>query len=102
MSEHQNYTYGRLVRKLSLQRDPSRLPLTELQFNLERVGGDEPFAGINVNVESNAKGAVNCDLFCNVTDTGKQFEIDCDFNTDLYDRMTVERWLGTDDLRRPP
>jgi glutamate-1-semialdehyde aminotransferase/acyl carrier protein len=32
--EHQNYTYGRLVRKLQIPRDPSRLPLTEAQFNL--------------------------------------------------------------------
>ncbi|MGH9453299.1 MAG: aminotransferase class III-fold pyridoxal phosphate-dependent enzyme, partial [Terriglobia bacterium] len=32
--DHQNYTYGRLVRKLALRRDPSRLPLTEVQFNL--------------------------------------------------------------------
>src|ERR1019366_8429922 len=30
--EHQNYTYGRLVRKLQIPRDPSRLPLTEVQF----------------------------------------------------------------------
>jgi hypothetical protein len=35
--ERQSYTYGTLVRRLNIQRDPSRLPLTEVQFNLERV-----------------------------------------------------------------
>jgi len=36
--EHQDYTYGTLVRKLGIKRDSRRLPLTEIQFNLERVG----------------------------------------------------------------
>ena len=36
--EHQDYTYGTLIRKLALPRDSSRLPLIEAQFNLERVG----------------------------------------------------------------
>ena len=35
--EHQDYTFGTLVRKLSLPRDTGRLPLAEIQFNLERV-----------------------------------------------------------------
>ncbi len=35
--EHQNYTFGTLVRKLALPRVAGRLPLTEIQFNLERL-----------------------------------------------------------------
>src|SRR5208337_1375599 len=31
--DHQNYTYGQLVRKLPIQRDPGRLPVMEVQFN---------------------------------------------------------------------
>ena len=49
--EHQNYTYGRLVRKLAMQRDPSRLPLIEVQFNLERIGDNLRFDGLEMKVE---------------------------------------------------
>ena len=54
--DHQNYTYGRLVRKLNLQRDPGRLPLTEIQFNLERVGEGVRFDGIEAGNRSQSKG----------------------------------------------
>ena len=57
--DHQDYTYGTLVQRLGFPRDPSRLPLTELQFNLEQVGGDAKFAGLECRVEANAKAAVN-------------------------------------------
>ena len=35
--EHQDYTLGTIVRKLAPPREVNRLPLTELQFNLERL-----------------------------------------------------------------
>jgi amino acid adenylation domain-containing protein len=92
--EHQNYTYGRLVRKLGLRRDPSRLPLTEVQFNLERVGAGSRFAGLEVDVDPNPKSFVNFDLFLNVVETDDGLVLDCDYNSDLFDRETIQRWLG--------
>jgi hypothetical protein len=35
--EHQDTTFGTLVRKLALPREAGRLPLAEIQFNLERL-----------------------------------------------------------------
>ena len=35
--EHQGTTLGTIVRKLAPRREINRLPLTELQFNLERL-----------------------------------------------------------------
>ena len=92
--DHQNYTYGRLVRKLSIRRDPSRLPLLEVQFNLERVGGRMDFAGLKTEVDPNAKAFVNHDLFLNVIESDQGLTLDCDYNTRLLDAGTVDRWLG--------
>src|SRR5258707_6531396 len=78
--EHQNYTYGRLVRKLALQRDPSRLPLTEIQFNLERVGDDLTFEGLKVDVDPNPKSFVNFDIFLNIVESKNGLTLDCDYN----------------------
>ncbi|MHB8392797.1 MAG: condensation domain-containing protein, partial [Acidobacteriaceae bacterium] len=92
--DHQNYTYGRLLRKLPIKRDPSRLPLTEIQFNLERVGSGTNFAGLGVTIEPNAKSFVNQDLFLNVIESSDGLMLDCDYNTGLFDYATIERWLG--------
>ncbi len=92
--EHQNYTYGRLVRKLSIPRDPSRLPLTEVQFNLERVGDGLEFDGLQVEVDPNPKSFVNFDIFLNIVESKDGLALDCDYNTGLFDEDTIARWLG--------
>ena len=92
--DHQNYTYGRLVRKLALQRDPSRLPLMEIQFNLERVGDDLSFDELKVDVDPNPKSFVNFDIFLNIVESKNGLTLDCDYNTGLFDETTIGRWLG--------
>jgi len=92
--DHQNYTYGRLVRKLNLQRDPGRLPLTEIQFNLERVGEGIHFDGIETEIDPNPKAFVNFDIFLNVVETKDGLVLDCDYNTGLYKESTIARWLN--------
>jgi amino acid adenylation domain-containing protein len=91
--EHQNYTYGRLVRKLALRRDPSRLPITEIQFNLERVGGALGFDGLEAEVDPNPKSFVNFDIFLNIMESKDGLTLDCDYNTGLFDERTIGRWL---------
>jgi amino acid adenylation domain-containing protein len=92
--DHQDFTYGTLVQRLDIKRDPSRLPLTELQFNLEQVGGGATFAALTSAVEANAKGAVNSDLFLNIVERKDGLGLECDYNTDLYDAATIEAWLA--------
>src|SRR5205085_10770456 len=67
--DHQNYTYGSLVQKLGLRRDPSRLPLVEVQFNLERVGTALAYPGLHVDVDPCPKSFVNFDLFLNIVES---------------------------------
>jgi len=92
--EHQNYTYGSLVRKLQTPRDPSRLPLTEVQFNLERVGDDMKFDGLEAQADPNPKSFVNFDIFLNIVESKDGLMLDCDYNTGLFDEATIARWLS--------
>lgn len=92
--DHQNYTYGRLVRKLNIQRDPSRLPLTEVQFNLEKVGEGVRFEGFESDIDPNPKSFVNFDIFLNVVESKDGLILDCDYNTGLYDESTIARWMN--------
>ncbi len=92
--DHQEFTYGTLVSKLKLERDPSRLPLIEVQFNLERVGDNVRFDGLSAEVRANPKHFVNTDLFLNVIETPLGLNYMCDYNADLFDATTVERWIA--------
>lgn len=92
--DHPRCTYGTLVRALPVQRIAGRLPLTEIQFNLERVADDLDFGGPAVTVTPNAKAAVNFDLFVNVIESASGLRIDCDYSTDLFDEATIARWMG--------
>ena len=91
--EHQDYTFGTLVRKLNLPREPGRLPLAEVQFNLERLADRIELPGMTMDVTPNAKAFVNFDLFLNVIESADGLRMDCDYNTDLFDAATVAHWL---------
>ncbi len=92
--DHARCTYGTLVRALPVQRVADRLPLTEIQFNLEKVADALDFGGPKVAVTPNGKAAVNFDLFVNVNESAAGLRIDCDYNSDLYDEATVGRWMA--------
>jgi amino acid adenylation domain-containing protein len=91
--EHQNYTFGTLVRKLNLPREAGRLPLAEIQFNLERLADRIELPDLVMDVAPNAKAFVNFDLFLNVIESADGLRMDCDYNTDLFDAATVTHWL---------
>jgi amino acid adenylation domain-containing protein len=93
--DHQEFTYGTLLRKLPIQRDSSRLPLIEVQFNLEKLGAGIRFDGLRTEMQSNPKAFVNTDLFLNVIETGDGLTLNCDYNTDLLDQSTLERWMAS-------
>ncbi|MDR5727769.1 MAG: amino acid adenylation domain-containing protein [Terriglobia bacterium] len=91
--EHQHATYGSIVRALTPRRESGRLPLSEIQFNLEQVGRCASFEGIQTEVRANGKRAVNFDLFLNIVDTGNGLRLECDYSTGLYDESTVACWI---------
>ena len=91
--DHQEFTFGSLLRKLKIDREPGRTPLIEVQFNLERLGTNVRFEGLTAEIRANAKQFVNTDLFLNVVETGSELQFTCDYNTELLKRETIERWL---------
>lgn len=108
--EHQDYTYGTLVKTLGVKRDPRRLPLTGIQFNLERIAANAEFEGLDAKIVPNPKSFANFDMFLNMIESKDGIRIDVDYNGDVLDRSTVERWIGhlvtlitalADDISRP-
>ena len=93
--DHQEFTYGTLLRKLAIPRDPSRMPLIEAQFNVEKLGDSIQFDGLKATLKSNPKAFVNTDIFLNAIEGRDSIDLTCDFNTDLFDESTIARWLAS-------
>lgn len=92
--DQQNVTYGTLVQKLKLPRDTSRLPLVSVMFNIDKAGLDLlSFQDLKFELITNPKQFVNFELFFNLVQTETTLEVECEFNTDLFDRATIARWL---------
>ncbi|MEW6352921.1 MAG: amino acid adenylation domain-containing protein [Pseudomonadota bacterium] len=90
--EYQHYTYGSLLEKLNVTRDPGRTPLTTVTFNVDYAQDHLMFHDLHVEARSNPKKNINFDLKVNIVETGSEFRVQWDYNTDLFDAATIERW----------
>jgi non-ribosomal peptide synthetase component F len=93
--DHQACTFGTLLKKLNLDRDPSRLPLVSVLFNLD--SSIDPAAlslgGLKVHLHSNPRHFENFELFLNASQVAGGLVLECQYNTDLFDAETIRRWL---------
>ncbi|PYL00688.1 MAG: non-ribosomal peptide synthetase, partial [Verrucomicrobia bacterium] len=87
------YPFGSLIRKLNLPRDPNRVPLANLTFNVGRTRGRLNFQGLEVQVTRNPKHFINFDINFNVTETDDALLLDCYYSTELFDDATMTRLL---------
>jgi amino acid adenylation domain-containing protein len=94
--DHQDVTFGRVLQMLPIARDPSRLPLISVIFNIDQALAAEGHGmpGISLELASNARIHETFELFINAVDTGTGLRVECQFNKDLFDAATVRRWLA--------
>lgn len=94
--EHQRYTYGTLLRKLRIGRDPSRLPLINVMFNIDQALDLEhaAFPGLEMDFASNPRAFENFEVFINAVQEQGRLRLECQYNTDLFDASTMRHWMG--------
>jgi amino acid adenylation domain-containing protein len=93
--DNQQYTYGSLIRRLSLPRDPSRIPLVSVLFNIDQ-GLDVTkirFDGCAAKFVSNPRHFENFEIFVNALETAGKLVLECQFNTNLFSPETIRRRL---------
>lgn len=91
--DNQDVGYGQLLKVLAIHRDPSRLPLLATCFNMDMPYNEIVFNGIKAQFMATPRGFVKYDLYFNVTDLGDRFSLEIDFNSDLFDRESVDQWV---------
>ncbi|HEU4773627.1 MAG TPA: amino acid adenylation domain-containing protein [Lysobacter sp.] len=94
--EHQRYTFGTLLKTLKVERDPARLPLVSLMFNIDQALERETtgFPGLSMTFDSNPRSFENFEIFINAVHDHGTLRLECQYNTDLFDAATIRRWLA--------
>ncbi|HJV53960.1 MAG TPA: amino acid adenylation domain-containing protein, partial [Noviherbaspirillum sp.] len=94
--EHQSCTLGSVLKKLQIERDPSRLPLASVLFNLDSAipGSELSLAGLQVDFHSNPRHYENFELFLNASQCANGTRLELQYNTALFDAATVRRWMN--------
>ena len=94
--DRQQFTFGSLIQKLAIPRDPSRIPLISVLFNLDRgLGSDKlVFDGLSAELFSNPRCYENFEIYLNATELNGQVTLECQYNTNLFDATTICRWLA--------
>jgi amino acid adenylation domain-containing protein len=94
--DHQRFTLGEILPQLKLPRDPSRLPLVALFFNLDTgmEGSGLVFEGLDVTFRANPRVAETSELFLNAFESKTGVVLECQYATTLWDSETIAAWLG--------
>jgi len=93
--DHQRHTLGSLLARLSLARDPARLPLVAVLFNLDAPLDESTarFPGLRYDLAAVPREYENFELFVNAVPVDGHLRLECQYNADLFDGATIQGWL---------
>ncbi|MGK0188016.1 MAG: amino acid adenylation domain-containing protein [Verrucomicrobiales bacterium] len=92
-TDHRSFTYGELIQNLEIERDSRRMPLLEVAFNVERMDYFGEWEGLQCRFDSNGKAFVHYTMFMNIVESAEGLRIDVDYNRDVLDATTIQRWV---------
>jgi amino acid adenylation domain-containing protein len=95
--DHQQFTYGQLLEGLPLARDPARLPLVSVMFNVDQglAASQMPFAGLTVQFSTVPRHFENFELFLNLIEVDGQTTVECQYNSDLFTAEGIRARLAS-------
>ena len=93
--DHQRCTFGSLLKKLRIERDPSRPPLVAAVFNVDQAGdaARDAFAGLSMELSVNPLLRDNFDFSINAVPSQDGIRLECQYASALFDAATVDAWL---------
>lgn len=89
---HSHLSFGEICELTIKERDPSRVPLVPITFNLDVQPPDQGlnFKGLKSSFKTNPRYFENFEMFINFTLIGDNAVIENQYNTDLYTKTEVE------------
>ncbi len=100
--DHQQFTFGSLLKNLNIPRDPSRAPLVSAVFSLDQgLGGMLHLEGLTTKVISNKRDYENFELFINATIEEEDFKLEWTYNTQLFKEETIKKMMDQFEPQSP-
>lgn len=92
--EHQQFSFGQLLQKLAIARDPSRVPLVPVAFNID-MGMDSAvkFDGLTHKLKSNPRAFEAFELFLNATGSEGALILEWSYNTSLFSASSIKEMM---------
>src|SRR3984885_9708038 len=91
--EHQGLPVGKLVKKLGLRFDPSRLSFVAVGLNLDQIESDIELFGLDVETQSRATAGSSLDVYLDITEKRGELVLKTNYNQDIFDGATIQRWM---------
>jgi amino acid adenylation domain-containing protein len=92
--DHQQFTFGSLLKKLNISRDPSRVPLVPVIFNID-MGLDDgvDFSSLTHKMVYNPREYENFEIFLNVSGSERALTFEWSYNTQLFKSASIKRMM---------
>ena len=94
--DHQQLSFGELVQELHIQRDPSRVPLVPVVFNIDMgMDSNVNFTDLKFKLESNPRAYETFEIFLNASGSEDDFILEWSYNTALFKSSTIKQMMDT-------
>ncbi|WP_458627025.1 non-ribosomal peptide synthetase [Winogradskyella sp. PC D3.3] len=91
---HQQFSFGQLLQKLSVDRDPSRVTLAPIVFNIDKYRSETiSFSGLDYTLKSNPRVYEVFELFLNAIVSEASLVFEWSYNTAIFKRETIEQMM---------
>ncbi len=93
--DHQQLSFGHLLKKLNISRDPSRVPLVPVVFNVDiGLTNGVAFEGHSYTLKSNPRIYEIFEIFVNVSGSEDKLVLEWSYNTALFQPETIKQMMG--------
>jgi len=94
--EHDRISFGQLLQKLAIARDPSRIPLVPVVINFETNPAEGiTFVGLKTLLKNNIKLSETFEIFLNTVIFKDEVRLEWSYKTDLFNVSTIENMMVT-------
>ena len=92
--DHQDFTFSRLIQKLNIARDQSRVPLVQATFNLNRPFGYIHFGNADAIVRLSPQRRYTFDVSFSLAEEQGGYSLECSYNAEIFTSDTMRRFVN--------
>ena len=89
--DHPYFTFSQLIEKFNVPRDPSRVPIVQATFNLNRPFNELAFGSLEVRVLALPQRRHNFDISFHLVEINGNMVVQCRYNADVFSQESIER-----------